>query len=152
MGFPEKNSKLLVPPSSGDNYFSQQAIRAGMLTSELRRPELMVNPDPSRELILMELEKERIREQIIASEIMRIRELEDEFRRKQAMERELALRRGDGQELKMDLTRDYHFSEILRLLKWLVIALGTISDPGSLVTGLTHLDVLIIYRSARQDT
>ncbi|PIA45888.1 hypothetical protein AQUCO_01600262v1 [Aquilegia coerulea] len=55
----------------------------------------MINSDPLRESMQREWEKERIREQIIASEMMRRRELEAEVRRELAMERELALRRGD---------------------------------------------------------
>ncbi|KAF5177807.1 hypothetical protein FRX31_032612 [Thalictrum thalictroides] len=66
------------------------------MNSELRRPELMMNSDPLRESMQREWEKERIREQIIASEYMRRRELEAEVRRELAMERELAIRRGDG--------------------------------------------------------
>lgn len=53
------------------------------------------NPNDMREAIQRELEKERIREEIIASEISRKRVLEAEVRRELMMEREMALRRAD---------------------------------------------------------
>ncbi|XXG58634.1 hypothetical protein AAC387_Pa04g0899 [Persea americana] len=55
-----------------------------------------VNPTmmmPIRESVRRELEKERIREEIIAGEILRKRELEEEVRRELWYEREVALRR-----------------------------------------------------------
>ncbi|KAK6126974.1 hypothetical protein DH2020_039285 [Rehmannia glutinosa] len=55
------------------------------------------NPHDMRDAILIEIEKEKIREQIIMSEIVRRRVLEDQVRRDLMIKRELALRRsGDG--------------------------------------------------------
>ncbi|XP_058114037.1 uncharacterized protein LOC131256939 [Magnolia sinica] len=84
------------PPSDG--YFTAQALRAGYISSDLhlRRQEPLLLPHPmipAREALRRELEKERIREEIIAREILRKRELEEEVRRELAMEREIELRR-----------------------------------------------------------
>lgn len=85
------------PPSSY-SYFTEQAIRAGYMgPSRGRVPENFQNPVYTREAIQRELEKERIREEIIATEIARRRALEAEVRREMMLERELAMRgRGNG--------------------------------------------------------
>ncbi|KAL6012185.1 hypothetical protein ACLOJK_002663 [Asimina triloba] len=85
------------PPPPSDGYFTAQALRAGYIGGDLhfRRPEPLPHHQfiPPREAIRRELEKERIREEIIAREIFRRRELEEEVRRELAMEREFELRR-----------------------------------------------------------
>lgn len=61
---------------------------------EVRRPDALRGPMMSaREALRRELEKDRIREEILAREILRRRELEEEVRREMAFEREIALRR-----------------------------------------------------------
>ncbi|XP_059635714.1 uncharacterized protein LOC132277889 isoform X2 [Cornus florida] len=70
--------------SSSMSFFTEQALRAGYRRNDVR------------EAILREIEKERIREEIIAEEISRKRLLEAEVRREMLMEREMALRRADG--------------------------------------------------------
>uniref|UniRef100_A0A2N9FLT2 Uncharacterized protein n=1 Tax=Fagus sylvatica TaxID=28930 RepID=A0A2N9FLT2_FAGSY len=85
-----------TPPSSY-GYFSEQALRvsAGFPATDPRpKPEQSHNPNGPREAILQrELEKERIREEIIAAEITRRRVLEAEVRRELMMEREMAMKR-----------------------------------------------------------
>ncbi|RWR91247.1 zinc finger protein 318 [Cinnamomum micranthum f. kanehirae] len=75
--------------------FPAQARQAGYSVPNLGRPGQLQNPMiPSRGALPREMEKERIREEIIASEILlRKRELEEEVRRDLAYEREVALRR-----------------------------------------------------------
>lgn len=66
----------------------------GILGGEARRPDMLRGPMMSaREALRRELEKDRIREEILAREILRRRELEEEVRREMAFEREIALRR-----------------------------------------------------------
>ncbi|XP_068652370.1 uncharacterized protein [Aristolochia californica] len=84
--------------SGGDSYFTPQAWRASYVAGgDFRRPDSLLNSHvpclSSREAIRRELEKERIREEIIAREILLRRELEEEVRRELALEREFALRR-----------------------------------------------------------
>ncbi|KAL2502454.1 uncharacterized protein Fot_36302 [Forsythia ovata] len=111
--------------SSGYNYFPEQALRAGYIGSYSGRfhrehlqdhnfhhqpqPHLqshphthpqqhhhpLLQPHDLHEPILREIEKQRIREEIIISEIARRRVLEAEVRRELMLERELALRRGE---------------------------------------------------------
>ncbi|XP_065631914.1 uncharacterized protein LOC112025121 isoform X3 [Quercus suber] len=79
------------------NYVSKQALRvsAGFSTTSPRpNLEQIQNPNDTREAIVQrELEKARIREEIIAAEITRRRLLEAEVRRELMIEREMALRR-----------------------------------------------------------
>ncbi|XP_021750021.1 zinc finger protein 407-like [Chenopodium quinoa] len=86
---------------SNISYFTRQAIRAGFTSPDPIRREYSRNPNPNpnemRESIQRELEKERIRAEIIAEEVYRRRILEDEVRRELMYERELALRRGEGE-------------------------------------------------------
>eukprot|EP00268_Persea_americana_P044235 TRINITY_DN4467_c0_g1_i1.p1 TRINITY_DN4467_c0_g1~~TRINITY_DN4467_c0_g1_i1.p1 ORF type:complete len:598 (+),score=170.58 TRINITY_DN4467_c0_g1_i1:194-1987(+) len=93
----EDRSSSYLSPSPAGGYFAAQALRAGYFGSDLRRPDLLQNQMipaiPAREALRRELEKERIREEIIAREILRKRELEEEVRRELAYEREMALRR-----------------------------------------------------------
>lgn len=88
------------PNVNNISYFSQQSIRAGFTSPDPVRREFTRNPNPNlnliRESIQRELEKERIRAEIIAEEVYRRRILEDEVRREMMFEREIALRRGDG--------------------------------------------------------
>ncbi|KAK9275943.1 hypothetical protein L1049_023218 [Liquidambar formosana] len=85
------------PPPSGVSYFTEQALRASYsTTTEFRRSELLRNPSDVREAIQRELEKERIREEIIVAEITRKRMLEAEVRRELMIERALVLGRPDG--------------------------------------------------------
>ncbi|KAI3927171.1 hypothetical protein MKW92_049034 [Papaver armeniacum] len=73
------------PNSHNNNYFTEQAMRAGYFNNGIIR-----NSNPVREeAIQREIEKRRIREEIIAAELIRRRELEDEVRREMAMERQL---------------------------------------------------------------
>ncbi|THG04336.1 hypothetical protein TEA_011048 [Camellia sinensis var. sinensis] len=108
-----------VPPSSTIGYFTQQALRGPytipLYFTSLTKSEEKIhifpgysfpdfghssdfirNPSNVREAIQRELEKERIREEIIATEIVRKRMLEAELRREMALAREMALRRGEG--------------------------------------------------------
>ncbi|XXG58707.1 hypothetical protein AAC387_Pa04g0948 [Persea americana] len=91
----EDRPSSYLAPSPTDAYFTTQALRAGYLGANLQRPDPLQNPMMilSREAVLRELEKERIREEIIAAEILRKRELEEEVRREVAYEREVVLRR-----------------------------------------------------------
>ncbi|KAJ9689020.1 hypothetical protein PVL29_014591 [Vitis rotundifolia] len=73
------------------NYFTEQALRAGCSNNGIRLNELLSNPSDMREAIQRELEKELIREEIIAREIARRRILEAEVRRELLMEQELML-------------------------------------------------------------
>ncbi|XP_077221867.1 uncharacterized protein LOC143855684 [Tasmannia lanceolata] len=81
----EDRTSSYLPSSSGDGFFTAQALRAGIFP----------NPVPGREALRRELEKERIREEIIAREIVRKRELEEEVRREMQLEREIARRHAD---------------------------------------------------------
>ncbi|XP_057508484.1 uncharacterized protein LOC130791363 [Actinidia eriantha] len=85
-----------IPSSSSMSYFTEQAIRAGYSGPNFgRASEFFRNPSDVREAIQRELEKERIREEIIAAEIARKRMLEEEVRREMMLEREMALLRAD---------------------------------------------------------
>ncbi|THF97320.1 hypothetical protein TEA_013075 [Camellia sinensis var. sinensis] len=88
----EQASTYLPPPSSSSSsisYFTEQALRG----PDFGRPaEFFRNPNDVREAIQRELEKQRIREEIVAGEIARKRLLEAEVRREMLMEREMALR------------------------------------------------------------
>ncbi|CAL5399536.1 unnamed protein product [Camellia sinensis] len=91
----EQASTYLPPPSSSSSsisYFTEQALR-GYSGPDFGRPaEFFRNPNDVREAIQRELEKQRIREEIVAGEIARKRLLEAEVRREMLMEREMALR------------------------------------------------------------
>ncbi|TMW84261.1 hypothetical protein EJD97_025521 [Solanum chilense] len=76
-----------------EGYFTQQAIRAGYIASPDHSQH---QPADMREAIVREIEKERIREKIIAEEIARRRILEFEVRRELVMERQLAKQSGEG--------------------------------------------------------
>lgn len=81
-------------PVLRNNLFS---ITAGNYTTDFgRNREFLGNPFDVREAIRRELEKERIREEIIAGEIERKRALEAEVRMEMMMEREMALRRSNS--------------------------------------------------------
>ncbi|KAK4338563.1 hypothetical protein RND71_043050 [Anisodus tanguticus] len=88
------------PPhqSSTLTYFTQQAIRDGYAAPhfENRLDHIQHQPASMHEAIRRELEKERIREEIIAEEIARRRMLEFEVRRELMMERQLAKHSGEG--------------------------------------------------------
>ncbi|KAH0649698.1 hypothetical protein KY284_029610 [Solanum tuberosum] len=73
-------------------YFSQQAIRAGYVDP----PHFENKPANMREAIMREIEKERIREKIIAEEIARRRMVEFDVRRELMMEIQLAKQSGEG--------------------------------------------------------
>ncbi|XP_040996931.1 UBP1-associated proteins 1C-like isoform X1 [Juglans microcarpa x Juglans regia] len=86
--------QLYPSSSSGVGYFTEQALRAGISTADPNAiPEQMRNPSNVREAIQRELEKERIREEIIMAEIARRQMLEAEVRRELMMEREMVMRR-----------------------------------------------------------
>ncbi|PSS36168.1 Zinc finger protein like [Actinidia chinensis var. chinensis] len=93
----DKQASTYSPPSSSTSYFAEQALRVGYSGPNSERSvELFRNPRDVRESILREMEKERIREEIIAAEIARKRLLEAEVRREMMLEREMALRRAEG--------------------------------------------------------
>ncbi|KAI3897588.1 hypothetical protein MKX03_020847 [Papaver bracteatum] len=74
------------PDSHNNNYFTEQAMRAGYFNNGI-----ISDSNPVRdEAIQREIEKRRIREEIIAAELIRSRrELEAEVRREMAMEKQL---------------------------------------------------------------
>ncbi|OUZ99584.1 hypothetical protein BVC80_7915g3 [Macleaya cordata] len=74
------------PSSSTSTYFTEQALRMGYFSNGIKRTYFVRNSDRMREAIQIELEKERIREEIIAAEILRKRALEAELRRGMALE------------------------------------------------------------------
>lgn len=76
---------LLIVGYSGPNF--------GNTAECFRNPNPM---HPMHEAVQRELEKEQIREEIIAAEKARRRALEEEVRREMMLEREMALRRGGG--------------------------------------------------------
>ncbi|GFY80967.1 hypothetical protein Acr_01g0007760 [Actinidia rufa] len=93
----DKQASTYSPPSSSTSYFAEQALRVGYSGPNSERSvELFRNPRDVRESILREMEKERIREEIIAAKIARKRLLEAEVRREMMLEREMALRRAEG--------------------------------------------------------
>ncbi|KAK9098162.1 hypothetical protein Syun_025207 [Stephania yunnanensis] len=81
-----KSVYSVSPTSATNSYFTEQALRVGLMGGEIKRVDFAIQ---------RQIEKERIRQEIIAAEIIRRRELEMEVRRELAMEREMALRRGD---------------------------------------------------------
>uniref|UniRef100_A0A5B7CBP8 C2H2-type domain-containing protein n=1 Tax=Davidia involucrata TaxID=16924 RepID=A0A5B7CBP8_DAVIN len=91
----DQQASTYLPHPSSISYFTEQALRAGYARNDFGRPtEFFRNPSDVREAIQREVEKERIREEIIAAEITRKRLLEAEVRREMLMEREMALRGG----------------------------------------------------------
>ncbi|KAF7154670.1 hypothetical protein RHSIM_Rhsim01G0028100 [Rhododendron simsii] len=88
------------PSTSNVSYFTEQARRVGYSGPNFgNTAECFRNPNPMHpmhEAVQRELEKEQIREQIIAAEKARRRALEEEVRREMMLEREMALRRGGG--------------------------------------------------------
>ncbi|KAF5445681.1 hypothetical protein F2P56_034717 [Juglans regia] len=91
---------LYCSPSSSLSYFTDQAWRAGLSSTDRKSSqEQMRNPNDVREAIQREIEKERIREEIIVADIARRRLLEEEVRREVMMEREIAMRRLTGEGL-----------------------------------------------------
>ncbi|KAI8570319.1 hypothetical protein RHMOL_Rhmol01G0025300 [Rhododendron molle] len=88
------------PSTSNVSYFTEQARRVGYLGPNFgNTAERIRNPNPMHpmhEAVQRELEKEQIREEIIAAEKARRRALEEEVRREMMLEREMALRRGGG--------------------------------------------------------
>ncbi|KAB1211963.1 hypothetical protein CJ030_MR5G023729 [Morella rubra] len=87
-------------PASIASHFTDQALRgnpmvsAGLSTMDLRpNPEQMRNPNDFREAIQWELEKDRIREEILVAEIVRRRVIEAEVRRELMMEREMVMQK-----------------------------------------------------------
>ncbi|KAG2665009.1 hypothetical protein I3760_16G109700 [Carya illinoinensis] len=85
---------LYCSPSSSLSYFTDQASRASFSSTDRKpRQEQMRNPNDVREAIQRELEKERIREEIMVADIARRRVLEEEVRRELMMEREIAMLR-----------------------------------------------------------
>lgn len=89
-------------PSSSIGYFYEQALRAYPNADPRQIPEPMRN-----ELILRRIEKERIREEIIAQEMAWRRELEAEVRRELMVEREMAMRGGRGMSFEERLTMQF---------------------------------------------
>lgn len=76
----------------------------------------MSNPSDIREAIQRELEKERIREEIIAREIARRRILEAEVRRELMMEQEMMLAKAEGKSpaslaMRLDSYQLFHQSD-----------------------------------------
>ncbi|KAK3016721.1 hypothetical protein RJ639_007442 [Escallonia herrerae] len=92
----DEQASAYHPPSSSSNftYFSEQARRAGIPTADFGQSrDLSRSSNDVREAIQREIEKERIREEIIAAEVDRRRMLEAEVRRELRMEREFGCRR-----------------------------------------------------------
>ncbi|KAK2992951.1 hypothetical protein RJ640_007333 [Escallonia rubra] len=92
----DEQASTYHPPSSSSNftYFSEQARRAGIPTADYGPSrDLYRSSNDVREAIQREIEKERIREEIIAAEVDRRRMLEEEVRRELRMEREFGCRR-----------------------------------------------------------
>ncbi|KAI6682468.1 hypothetical protein NL676_036349 [Syzygium grande] len=88
----------VVPHSSGVGFFPDQAWRVDFPGTRNTRPYLnsefdaMRDPYLVRESIQREMEKQKIREEIIASEVARRQLLEDEVRRELMLERQMVLR------------------------------------------------------------
>ncbi|XP_060171762.1 uncharacterized protein LOC132602950 isoform X2 [Lycium barbarum] len=84
--------------SSTLTYFTQQAMRAGYVAPhfENKLGHIQHQPANMHEAIRREVEKERIREEIIAEEIARRRMLEFEVRRELMMERQLTKLSAEG--------------------------------------------------------
>ncbi|KAB1211964.1 hypothetical protein CJ030_MR5G023728 [Morella rubra] len=87
-------------PASPASHFTEQALRgnpmvsAGLSTMDPRpNPEQMRNPNDFREAIQWELEKERIREEILVADIVRRRVIEAEVRRELMIEREMVMQK-----------------------------------------------------------
>ncbi|KAF9680643.1 hypothetical protein SADUNF_Sadunf06G0142900 [Salix dunnii] len=91
---------LWFSPSSSIGHVYEQALRASYPNADPRQI-----PEPMRnELILRQIEKERIREEIIAQEMAWRRGLEVEVRRELMVEREMAMRGGRGMSFEERLT------------------------------------------------
>ncbi|KAI3941888.1 hypothetical protein MKW98_009098 [Papaver atlanticum] len=88
----DNGSSSGFPISSNNNFFAEQG---GYGMNGARISELMRNSN-SVELFQREVEKRRIREEIIAAEIIRRQTLEAEVRRELAMERGLGFQRDEG--------------------------------------------------------
>ncbi|KAM0974226.1 hypothetical protein TB2_017091 [Malus domestica] len=100
------------PPFPAGSYFSSDQPLFRGQTAIFRNPDMRLNLDPLHnprsvrdEMIERQLEKERIREEIIAEEIARRRALEAEVRRELMLEREIAMRRPSGEGLGFDQVR-----------------------------------------------
>ncbi|XP_042486437.1 uncharacterized protein LOC122066659, partial [Macadamia integrifolia] len=89
-GDEDRASTYFSSSGCSDGYFTEQALRAGYITGDMVKDDFVRNPMNVRASIQRELEKQRIREEIIAAER---RALEMEVRRELLMERELALQR-----------------------------------------------------------
>ncbi|XP_042507779.1 cylicin-2-like [Macadamia integrifolia] len=74
--------------ASGDGYFTEQALRVGYISSDMVKNDPLRNPTNVGASIQREIEKERIREEIMAEER---RALEIEVRRELLLEKELML-------------------------------------------------------------
>lgn len=99
----ENRASVCFSPSSSIGYFYEQALRASYPNDDPRQI-----PEPMRnELILRRIEKERIREEIIAQEMAWRRELEAEVRRELMVEREMAMRGGRGMSFEERLTMQF---------------------------------------------
>ncbi|KAJ6406958.1 hypothetical protein OIU84_010467 [Salix udensis] len=91
---------LWFSPSSSMGYVYEQALQASYSNADPRQI-----PEPMRnELILRQIEKERIREEIIAQEMAWRRGLEVEVRRELMVEREMAMLGGRGMSFEERLT------------------------------------------------
>ncbi|KAB2614354.1 hypothetical protein D8674_043028 [Pyrus ussuriensis x Pyrus communis] len=100
------------PPSPAGCYFSCYQPAFGGQIAMFRNPDMRLNLDPLHnprsvhdEMIERQLEKERIREEIIAAEIVRRQALEAEVRRELMLEREIAMRRPSVEGLGFDQVR-----------------------------------------------
>ncbi|CAN6450348.1 unnamed protein product [Victoria cruziana] len=91
MGFDRFGSFESSRSSSG-SFFTNEAIRAGYITSGLAGSHLIGRRLSSRDALRWEIEKDRIRAEMVA-DIIRRRQLEEEVRRELALEREMVLRR-----------------------------------------------------------
>nr|DAD45315.1 TPA_asm: hypothetical protein HUJ06_003545 [Nelumbo nucifera] len=92
----EDRPSTFFSSTTTNSYFTEQALRVGLI-SDNRSNEVVRDAVGVREAVNRELEKERIRAELIAAEVARRRVLEVEVRMELQMERELAaLRRREG--------------------------------------------------------
>ncbi|KAI3990640.1 hypothetical protein MKX01_022940 [Papaver californicum] len=100
-----KSSITNLPPSSSTStYFTEQALIMGY---DIPRADLMRDSIQLREAIEIELEKERIRQDIIEAQIIRRKVIEAELERQKI--RELTIRRAQN---RAPLLRQYHHASI----------------------------------------
>uniref|UniRef100_A0A5B7BNV7 U1-type domain-containing protein n=1 Tax=Davidia involucrata TaxID=16924 RepID=A0A5B7BNV7_DAVIN len=100
IGAKEDGPSTNIPPTSSNSFFTDLALNGGLLsnTQNVRRTSDIVRDslDVREALIAREIEKRRMREDVIMAGLLRRRELEAEVMRELMIEREIALRSGEG--------------------------------------------------------